>query len=80
MATLARNKCEELIQRTSTRSQTRNPHGSSMMLAPDDDEGHEIADSLDEKIEVAYELGDWMLADHLERVRRQFAGVVLGKT
>jgi hypothetical protein len=41
-------------------------------LAPDDDEGHEIIDALDEKIEVAYELGDWMLADHLERVRRNF--------
>jgi hypothetical protein len=47
-------------------------------LAPDDDEAHEITDALDEKIEVAYELGDWMLADHLERVRRQFAWAMSG--
>ncbi len=44
------------------------------MISPMDDEGHEIVDQLDEKIEVAYERGDWMLVEHLERVKRNFVG------
>jgi ArsR family metal-binding transcriptional regulator len=37
-----------------------------------DDEASEILDQLNEKIEIAYEEGDWMLVDHLERVMRNF--------
>ena len=43
-----------------------------MRLSKDDDENNEIVDQLDEKIEIAYEHGDWMLVDHLERVKRNF--------